>query len=150
MIVSRLDELKRYAGLSPMLAEAIDWLQEHGCDDTQQPGEIAIGTSGVIVKCEKPALRPAEVARLEVHRKYIDIHVPLKGAETIGWTSVEDLKHEIQAYDPETDIALYGDTAAAIIRLHPGQAAIFFPEDAHAPNVGVGNHHKLCVKIPVI
>ena len=52
-----------------------------------------------------------------------------------------------------SDIALrvefFGDEPQCHITVRPGQFIIFFPEDAHAPNIGIGNHRKLCVKIAI-
>jgi YhcH/YjgK/YiaL family protein len=67
----------------------------------------------------------------------------------MGWAPVADMTNLRQAYNEENDIEFYGDAARSIFNVQPGQMAIFFPEDAHAPNVGTGNHRKLCIKIPV-
>lgn len=132
-----------------MLATAIAWLQEHAGDSFIK-GEHTIGPDDrIIVRCEEPALMPREKAVLEVHRRYIDIHVPLKSVESIGWTPLASLKHPYGAFDEAKDAGFYGDSAHSILHVRPGQAAIFFPEDAHAPNIGLGNHRKLCIKIPV-
>ncbi len=129
-----------------MLSEAIDWLMAH-FGDQFEPGVMEL-RSGVYVKSETPALLPREKARLEAHRRYIDIHVPLKGVETIGWTPLGSLHHVIQPYDEEHDVELYGDSASSLLHVAKGQISIFFPEDAHAPNIGIGTHRKLCIKIP--
>ena len=52
-------------------------------------------------------------------------------------------------YDQEKDVEFYGDEPQSYISVYPGQCVIFFPEDAHAPNIGVGRHKKLCVKIAI-
>lgn len=132
-----------------MLAEAIDWLLAHSGDDMPK-GKTSIGRDGLItVNCEEPHLRPPENAELEAHRRYIDIHVPLKSKETMGWAAVNGLKYPHGDYDAERDICFYGDSATCVLHVKPGQIAIFFPEDAHAPNIGIGIHRKLCIKIPV-
>ena len=80
---------------------------------------------------------------------FIDIHIPLTEDEYIGWSHTSYLNNLIEKYDEEKDIEFYGDAAQNIFRVCRHQAAVFFPEDAHAPNIGVGIHHKLCIKIPV-
>ena len=75
--------------------------------------------------------------------------MPLKGTETMGWTPVGACKHVRQAYDEENDFMTFGDSAHSLLHVKKGQIAVFFPEDAHAPNIGLGNHRKLCLKIPV-
>ncbi len=130
---------------------ALGWLCEHFSDKFVS-GSMEIGDAGsgsVIVKCEEPSLLPRERVSLEAHRRFIDIHVPLKGPETIGWAPLESLHHPRGAYDPDKDIIFYGDGAHSLLHLKVGQMAIFFPDDAHAPNIGLGTHRKLCIKIPV-
>ena len=151
MIVCQISEASRYLGLGEGLATAIKWLMENYGNDFVK-GQTVIGScngADITVKCEEPALLPREKAALEAHRKYIDIHVPLKGSETIGWAPVCDLKHVREPYDEDKDIAFYGDSAQSLLHLKPGQMAVMFPDDAHAPNIGLGNHRKLCIKIQV-
>ncbi len=150
MIICQISDSDRYTSITPALAVAIKWLQQHANDEFVK-GEYSIEfpNGEIKVKCEEPALLPREKAHLEAHRRFIDIHVPLKGTEIIGCAPVGALKHLRTPYDETTDIEFYGDDAHSLIHLKVGQMAIFFPEDAHAPNIGLGNHRKLCIKIPV-
>ncbi len=149
MILCAISDLHRYKGISPKLDEALYWLQAHS-SDTFQKGKIAVGADeDIIVNCEEPHLRTAESAELEAHRCFIDIHVPLKSRETIGWAPVSVMKYPHGEYDAERDICFFGDSATSILQVRVGQIVIFFPEDAHAPNIGTGTHRKLCIKIPV-
>lgn len=128
------------------VATALQWLSRHYTEKFQK-GVIEIEQDKIYVNCEEVAMVPQQM--LEIHRKYIDIHVPQSNTETIGWASLNDLQNCITPYDEEKDIALYGDASQCLIPIRPGQFAIFFPEDAHAPNIGIGNHRKLCVKIAI-
>jgi len=147
MITSTLADAARYADLSAPMALAIAWLRDNAYAYPPAGTSVDIGM-GVTVKSEATMLVNREHARLEAHRRYIDIHVPLRGNETIGWAPLSALAHTIEPYDPERDIAFYGDSARCLLHLAPGMIAVFFPEDAHAPNIGIGKHTKLCVKIP--
>lgn len=146
MILCRIDDSDTYEPISATLSHALQWLRAFNAADFSA-GELNIGR-GVVVKFEEPALRPREAATLETHRQFIDIHVPLKGTETIGWAPAGTLRHERAAYDADSDIAFWGDAAHSLLHVKVGQMAIFFPADAHAPNIGLGNHRKLCIKIP--
>ena len=54
------------------------------------------------------------------------------GAETFGYTPLCDLPPF--EYNAEKDITKYGDTKAqTYVTVKPGQFAIFFPQDGHAP-----------------
>lgn len=149
MILCDIQNTERFSKLSPHIDQAISWLIEHSTDDFEK-GSFTIGSDGQItVKCEEPHLLPRDKTELEAHRKFIDIHVPLKDVETIGWAPVSALKYPHGEYDEERDICFFGDSATSLLHVRVGQAAIFFPEDAHAPNIGNGKHRKLCIKIPV-
>ena len=86
---------------------------------------------------------------LEVHRSYIDVHILLEGKERIGWLAPESLKKVVQEYNPEQDMALYTDEPSLYVDLLPGQFAIVFPEDPHAPMIGEGKIRKLIAKIKI-
>lgn len=149
MIVCDLTHADRFKSLSPSIAKALDWLEEH-YNDNFDKGRIDISDDGSIyVNCEEPHLRDREMSELEAHRRYIDIHVPLKNSESIGWAPIEGLKYPRGEYDADRDICFFGDSATSMLHVRKGQIAIFFPEDAHAPNIGVGTHRKLCIKIKV-
>ena len=152
MILCQIDEAERYASISPALATALEWLKNH-MNDTFVKGIYPVGTSPsgaeIFAKYEEPALLPREKTSLEAHRNYIDIQVPLKGTEIMGWAPLATLRHPRAAYDDSRDVIFYGDAAHSLLHVKVGQLAVFFPEDAHAPNIGLGNHRKLVVKVPV-
>ena len=147
MILCQISDSDLIKGLSPRLATAIEWVKAHW-QESLSKGVVEL-EDGVIVKVEETSLQPRERASLEAHRKFIDIHVPLKGTETMGWTPTSACKHLREKYSEEKDIMFFGDSAHSLLHVKVGQIAVFFPEDAHAPNIGLGNHRKICVKIPV-
>lgn len=151
MILCQLTDADIYRNISPLIATAIDWLRTHEAQDFIVGETIILETDkgAVTAKGEETPLMPREYVSLEAHRKYIDIHMPVKGDETIGWGPTLYLKHPREEYNPETDIQFFGDVAHSILDVKVGQIAIFFPEDAHAPNIGLGNHRKYIIKIPV-
>ena len=77
-------------------------------------------------------MRTKDTAFLETHINMIDIQIPITCAETFGYTPLEDLPDF--EYHAEKDITKYGDTKAqTYVTVNPGQMAIFFPQDGHAP-----------------
>ena len=78
--------------------------------------------------------KPRSEGFYESHRKYIDVQVIFEGEE---WMEVVDLdrpsvKHR---YDPQRDLVVYEDVSGSLLRLQPGQAAIFYPSDVHMPGL---------------
>ena len=90
-------------------------------------------------------------AFFESHRKYIDVQVIVEGGELM---EVEDISRLVvtDAYNAERDLIKYADpAAAAVLRMHAGAAAIFFPADGHMPSLhwrGTGLVRKTVVKVP--
>ncbi|GEM_PF-573653 len=99
-------------------------------------------------------------ANFEAHRDYIDIHVPLEGAETIGYTPLDD-RLSPGGGRPEYDASLSDDVTfsrfdspdkMSTVRLVEGMYAIFDPDDVHMPRLqtdGPSYLRKLVVKVPV-
>ncbi len=148
MILGDLNATERIANLSNEIAEALKWISSHRKDEFK-PGKIEIIPNKIYVNCEEVAMIPREKQMLEAHRRYIDIHIPISETEIIGWAHIDNLKNVLHPYDDERDIEFYGDKPQVHLPVYPGQYAIFFPEDAHAPNIGIGNHRKFCIKIAI-
>ena len=90
-----------------------------------------------------------EGAKLEAHRKYIDIQYMVSGVDAMGWKSLSACTQPESDFDEAKDCVLFTDPADAWADVAPGQFAIFFPEDAHAPMAGEGAMRKVVVKIAV-
>ena len=131
MIIDRLDNLSMYAAINPLFADVIDFLKGHDLQ-TLEPGKYFIKDKDVFLNLQMAKGRSQEAAVLETHIEMIDIQIPLSGEETFGYTPLQDLPD--YEYNAEKDITKYGDThAQTYVTLMPGQFAIFFPQDGHAP-----------------
>jgi YhcH/YjgK/YiaL family protein len=89
----------------------------------------------------------------ESHRKCIDVQAILDGEEMMEVADIARMK-ERQPYNAERDLIIYEDsTEVSQLRVFPGQAAIFFPGDAHMPTVRTRNEpvlvRKCVIKVPV-
>ncbi len=94
--------------------------------------------------------RRRDKAKLETHRRYIDIQLTVTGADDIGWKPAARCSSYDQEYDDEKDVAFFSDEPDVWVTTSPGRFGIFFPEDAHAPLGGTGPIHKIVVKAAVI
>ena len=147
MILADLKDTTYSDRLSPEIARALKWINEHR-HDPFMTGSILLDDNGDIrVNREEVNLRNADDALLEAHRRYLDIHVPLSGPETIGWSVTSGLSLVEQPYDKERDVAFFSDKPQCYVTVTPGQYIILFPEDAHAPMVGEGAIRKVIVKV---
>ena len=146
MIVSNLNNTKRIESFHPLFKKLFDYIKTHDILNTPC-GRIDIDGDNLYINNINPECIPAEKQVLEVHRDYIDVQILLEGSETIGWRALEDSKKEVKPYEKEGDCTLFSDTPTTWIHLVPGQLAIFFPEDAHAPVIGEGKIRKMIAKV---
>jgi len=88
-------------------------------------------------------------AKLEAHRRYIDIQYSITAADVIGWKPLATCREPEQAFDEKSDGQLFRDAPDSWVTVPPGSFAIFFPEDAHAPAAASGPIDKIVVKVAV-
>lgn len=146
MILTTLADSGRIEPLHPLFKRFFDYVKEH--DLLHAPlGRIEVDGDRLFINNVEADLTDSATQPLEAHREYIDVHVVLGGEEHFGWRPLADCAAVRQSYDPAVDCALYADRPSSWLTLRPGQAAIVFPEDPHAPVVGEGRVRKLIGKI---
>ncbi|MBI5436993.1 MAG: YhcH/YjgK/YiaL family protein [Nitrosomonadales bacterium] len=148
MILSSLSQSSRYAALHPLFPRAFEYIRNTDLL-ALAPGRYPIVEKQLFVIVENVAGRTREAAKLECHRKYIDIQLVLEGVDEMGWKALADCTQPVNDYSAEKDIQFFHDAPASWIAVPPGAFCIFFPEDAHAPLVATGNIRKAIFKIAV-
>ena len=149
MIIDKLENLGKYVSLNPLFADVVDFLKDHDLN-SMEVGKYPVKEKDLFLNLTTAKGRGKEAAVLETHIEMIDIQIPLSCEETFGYTPLEDLPQ--LAYNPEKDITLYGDLKAqTYLTLKPGQMAIFFPQDGHAPCISDNAEIKKAIfKVKVI
>lgn len=89
----------------------------------------------------------------ETHRKFIDVQILVAGEETMEVFDVSRASVR-EPYREDRDLIAYHDVAnASLIRLLPGHAAIYFPNDVHMGGLRSGANtvlvRKSVLKLPV-
>jgi biofilm protein TabA len=144
VILDTLVQSGRYAGLHPAFSRAFDFLQATDLTSLA-PGRHDIDADRLFVLIDHQDGRGHAAARLEAHRRYIDIQLTIDGPEEIGWLPLAACVPT--AFDAEKDIGFFDDRPRVWLPVPPGTFAIFFPEDAHAPLAGLGPLRKAIVKV---
>ncbi len=100
------------------------------------PGKYPLDGDRVLALVQEYAPRDYGRAKLEIHRRYIDIHVPLEGAEMLCFASVAAMPL-IEDFTPRSDDVLYElDPAAATTMVAaPGHFVSFAPGEGHSPGL---------------
>jgi YhcH/YjgK/YiaL family protein len=148
MIVDTLSRCKHYVALHPSFGRAFDFI---GSQDllTLLPGRHEIDGQSLYLSIDHKEGRGRAGARLESHRRYVDIQVTLHGDEQIGWRAVSDCLAPAGPFDDAKDIRFYDDRPDSWFRVRRGYFAIFFPDDAHAPLGGNGLLKKAIFKVAI-
>ncbi|MGV8933149.1 MAG: YhcH/YjgK/YiaL family protein [Gallionellaceae bacterium] len=148
MILSTLSNADRYAALHPLFPRAFEFIRATDLK-LLQPGIHQIIDKQLFVIVEEADGRTRSEAKLECHRKYIDIQLVLEGVDEMGWKPLADCHQPVDDYNEAHDIRFFNDTADSWISTPANTFCIFFPEDAHAPLVSSGKIRKLVFKISV-
>lgn len=150
MILSKLSDSHLIEALHPSFKSVFDYIKQN--DLSKVPtGRITLDADNIFINIDDAKLRTQSEQVLEIHRQYIDIHIPLSGEEIVGWTPLDDLEvPSNEPFDVKRDFALYAQKASTYFTVKPGQFYIMFPEDAHAPIIGNGTLRKLIAKVRVV
>jgi biofilm protein TabA len=148
MILANLAGADRYRTLHPLFVRAFDFLRNTDLL-ALAPGKHTILDEQLFAIVEACAGRSRAEAKLESHRRYIDIQLVLEGVDEMGWKPVSECVEPATEYDEVRDIRFFNDPPANWIATPPGSFCLFFPEDAHAPLVSARNIRKVVLKIAV-
>lgn len=149
MIKDHINNAHKYDDLHPNFWSVMEILQSLNLDALQE-GHIELDGEYIYININKTQSKTKNEAKLEAHRKYIDIQMPITGNETFGIKQTYECINPIGEFNSERDILFYEDTPTEYITIDKGEFVIFFPEDAHAPCINTTSDHlKLIVKISV-
>lgn len=148
MILATLAEADRYAALHPLFPRAFEFLRNADLM-TLVPGKHDVQGEQLFAIVEACGGRTRAEAKLECHRRYIDIQLVVEGLDEMGWKPVAECVDPATEYDPARDIRFFNDAPSSWIATPPGAFCLFFPDDAHAPLVGTGMIRKVVMKIAV-
>jgi YhcH/YjgK/YiaL family protein len=157
MILDTLLVADRYASCHPSFPRAFAYLRDANWKQLLTAAEGAarhstrhpIDGDRMYVSLDYVEGRGREGARLEAHRRYIDIQFTIDGHEEIGWKPLAECASTSVPYDDAKDVLFFSDRPDSWLALPAGHLAIFFPDDAHAPLAGRGTLKKAIVKIAV-
>lgn len=149
MIIDALTNFAHYEQLHPLFPQAFEALRQLAVQDDLAEGGIEIDGERIHAGVSRRNGKPLAEARVETHRRYIDIQYVVEGMDRIGWMTVSDCKQP-KGYSDDKDVEFYSDRPDFWFDLGAGKFAIFFPHDAHAPMANEGQPIvKIVVKVAV-
>ncbi|MDB5029382.1 YhcH/YjgK/YiaL family protein [Mucilaginibacter sp.] len=120
--------------------------------DTLSPGKHLIDGDNVFATITDANTKEYDKTMWESHRKYIDLHLMIRGKERIGVMNPATAV-VTDPYDEAKDIAHYdANTKGNYYIADPETLMIFFPQNSHRPVIHVDGYDKvkkLVIKIKV-
>ncbi|MCX5778472.1 MAG: YhcH/YjgK/YiaL family protein [Elusimicrobia bacterium] len=148
MIIDVLDNAEAYVSLQGSLKNAFAFLRRTDLDSLPT-GRHEIDGDKMYATISRGNGKGLVDAKLECHRKYIDIHCVLSGIDVIGVKALRACHFPIGEYNAEKDILFFSDMSESRINLAPGTFMMLYPEDAHAPLSGTEEVTKVVIKVLV-
>ena len=148
IIINKLQHAERYYNVHTAFEKAFAFLRQDGLAELPAGRHEIDGDSLFCIISKGPGRSRAE-AKLEAHRKYIDIQYVIAGTDEMGWKPTADCKLIDTSYDADKDIEFFKDQPDSWTPVPAGSFVIFFPQDAHAPLVSSGEIYKVVLKIAV-
>lgn len=146
MILDTLAQTDRYRTLHPLFSNAFAFLRDRDLM-ALEPGVHAVQGEHIFAIVEACAGRRRVDAKLECHRRYIDIQLVLEGVDEMGWKPLAECREPATEYNVERDIRFYDDAPRSWIAAPAGSFCLFYPDDAHAPLVSAAQIRKVVVKV---
>jgi biofilm protein TabA len=145
--INKLEFAKQYQANKLYWEKAFNFLSKHDLD-TIAPGKYPVDGTNVFATVTTDPSKDFDKTQWESHRKYIDLQCVIKGEEKMGKAPFTGLT-VTKPYDETKDVANYsGD--GKIYTVPAGTFMIFFPSDAHRPNITPGGNKvvkKIVIKI---
>jgi biofilm protein TabA len=148
MVLDTIAFSYRYTSLHPLFERAFRFLAESDLRSFS-PGRHPVDGDRLYLVIDHVEGRGRDGARLESHRRYIDIQYTLDGHEEIGWMPVSSCGPMAESFDEARDVGFFDTRPASWLLVPPGTFAVFFPHDAHAPLAGRGALKKAIMKVAV-
>ena len=148
VIINKLQHAERYYSMHPRFEKAFAFLRQEGLAELAAD-RYEIDGDRLFCMVSKGLGRSRSEAKLEAHRKYVDIQYVIAGADEMGFKPTANCKSIDTEYDADKDIGFFKDQPDSWTPVPAGSFVIFLPQDAHAPLVSSGEIHKAVSKIAV-
>ena len=127
--------------------EAFTFLKSHDLQSLAA-GRYAIDSNNVYAMVTENPTKDMDSTKWESHHSYIDLHMVITGEEKIGVADISKLTVTMP-YDASKDLVNYTGEGNFYTAM-PGTFFLFFPADAHRPNITTNGNKpdkKIVIKI---
>lgn len=139
MIIDKIGNANLYGNIFKGFKKALKYLINTDFNELAN-GTYNIDGDDIFAIVQEYNTKDKSEAKLEAHKKYIDIQYIHSGKEHIGVDILKD--QTIVINEPENDIAFY-EGEASFVKLRKEMFAVFFPHDLHMPGIMVSQSEKV-------
>lgn len=131
MILDSLKNIENYRNVNSKVSRALEIIRNTNFDDLADDVYLI---DGFDFRFFITSYQTQEINdRPEAHRDFIDIQYIISGKEQMGIGQLDDMTEEVEA-NPGKDIWFYHGPMD-YVSVSQGMFVVFFPNDAHAPNI---------------
>ncbi|EDS78392.1 conserved hypothetical protein [Clostridium botulinum C str. Eklund] len=128
MIYGNLNNKDTFKYLPKAILKIFDYAIENNLENFQL-GKHEIDSDKIFVNIVQYDTTTVEKRFWEAHKRYLDVHVMLKGNERININFIDRL-NKLEYIEKEDFVALQGDFKSSVV-LEKNDFLICYPEDAH-------------------
>jgi YhcH/YjgK/YiaL family protein len=148
MVFDAIGNINQYVKLHPLFPQTFEYIKNTDLT-ALKPGRHVILEDALFVIIQHGSGQSRAEAKLECHRKFIDIQLVLDGVDEMGWRPLADCHEVLEEYNLLRDVQFFKDSPINWLITPANKFCIFFPEDAHSGMVSEHAIHKAVFKIAV-
>jgi YhcH/YjgK/YiaL family protein len=145
MVLDHIENSKIYTGLGSSFKEVFEFIGKNHFEKIL-PGQYAL-KDDMYYMLQNYETKLESEGFFETHRRYIDLQYVVYGKERHDYAHFSTLKVR-DPYDAGKDLVVYDGKGCGFI-LNQGFFVIYFPEDAHMPNLRIDNKPEKMIKVVV-
>lgn len=134
MVFGNIRDLKDYSWLEEEVLKCFQYAEEHDLLGYEK-GSHEINGEDLFVNIVEYETTTPENRFWEAHRKYLDLHLMLKGPEQIDVNFIDNMEQK-EFVDKDDFLPLEGDANSHVV-LEKGDFLLCYPKDAHRTAVAV-------------
>lgn len=134
MIVAKLSDAQCYCGIHPRLDRALELLNDEFLHSVGTE-TVYLDADRLYATLNRYETLPLEDTFFEAHKKYLDIHVLIKGEERVDIAAPEKLTE----FEHRDDFYAFHGEGEQTVVLRPGNFLVAFPEDAHRIKIRIND-----------
>ncbi|MEF9959991.1 MAG: YhcH/YjgK/YiaL family protein [Niameybacter sp.] len=144
MIYDMISNITMYKGISAYLDKAIQFVEQTDLH-TLPLGKTPIDGEHVFINVMKAQTKQEGELDFEIHKKYMDIQIDLRGTEMIQIAT--ECGELVEAYAQAKDIGFFKAEVASSCVMGPGRFVVCMADELHKPGIQVGTSTaiKKCV-----